>query len=654
MSKSLLSVTGVFILGGILLFLNGLSGLLFSSWSVDLTEQGLYTLSGGTKKILKSVTEPVTLRYYFSNTDAAQFPMLKIYGKRVQELLKEYERVSNGNITLEIYDPRPDTEDEEWAQKYGLTPLPLLEGSNVYFGLAGSNGLGEEDAIAMFDLQRQENLEYDITKLVYNLIRGKKPIIGILSGVPIKGEPLSPMEQVQGRREGNEPWVFVEQLENLYQVRHLEPSMKDVASDVDLLMVIHPKQLSDVALYAIDQYVLRGGKLFVAVDPYCQHDNPMPANPQNPAEMYMAERKSDLNRLLSSWGVELVKDKVVGDASLATQVSSGQGGQVVDFLVWLHLNQNNVNTNDIATNSLRDMVLPWSGALQLKPLDGITTEALLSSTDTAMLIEEEEYRFGGGEPKSLQQNYKKGSEKRILAARVSGKFKSNFPNGAPAGAAATDDAEKNEENMSSASKEHLKESSGMSNVVVVADVDFMADRFSVRSQNLFGQRLVSLINQNLVFVLNAVENLTGSNDLISLRSRGSFSRPFSKVQEIEREAQERWAQQEQLFQAQLNTTNQKIRQLQSQGGGEEAGGQVLTTEVFEEIKKLRQERSNVQKELREVRRKLREDKEALGVRLFLVNTFFMPMVLILGSLLWASVQRDKARKSRAQDNNANG
>ncbi len=643
MNKTLLSATGILVLGGILLFINALSSVVFRSAYVDLTEEGLYSLSEGSKNILESIEDPITLRYYFSRTDAAPYASLKLYAARVRDFLNEYQRHSGGKLSVEIYDPRPDTEEQEWAEKYGLSPIPDQLGRNLYFGLVGVNGRGQEGAIPIFNMQRQEFLEYDITKLIYSLMKAKKSVVGILTSLPIKGEPKNPFQQLEGQGEENDPWVFLSQLQDFYEVKHLVPTVTEIPNDVDLLMVIHPKDLKESTLYAIDQYVLSGKSLFVAVDPYCQLDQP-PQDPTNPAQAMMAEKSSTLNKLLSKWGVEMVEKKVVGDTRSSTKVNSGPGAPPTDYVVWLSLRKPNMNTSNIGTSALENVLLPWAGALEVKQKDGILSEVLLSSSEEAMLVNEDNYRFGGGDPGTLLRNYIRGGSKQNLAVSLQGKFKTAFPGGAPSAEAKSTEENAQSEMQSpapSSNAKHRTESEGNSHLVVIADVDFLGDRFSVASQRIFGRRLVSLINDNLVFLLNTVENLGGSDDLISIRSRGTYSRPFVKVQEIELRAQEKWQQEEMIWQAKLNDANQRLSQIQGEGG--EAAKTALSKEAVEEVRKLREDRQSIQKRLSEVRRNLREDKESLGTRLFFLNTFALPILLVLGTLLWHQV-RSKKRK----------
>lgn len=632
LQKSILSAAGVLILGIVLVLVNSIGANLFSRFYVDLTEEGLYTLSQGSRNILAKLKEPITIRFYLSRTDGARYPALKLYGDRVTDLLQQYERESNGMVTLESYDPRPDSDEESWAQKYGLTPLSMPSGEQLFFGLAAVNAQGDEEVIPIFNLARQEFLEYDISRLLNALSTEKKPVVGILSPLKMQGGEAHGQNPFQ-RPQQIDPWVLVSQLQNLADVQFLPVDTKDIPEAVRVLMVVHPKNLSQETLYAIDQFVMRGGNLFVAVDPYCNVDQP-PPDPQNPMAGMFAERSSDLKGLLPAWGVELVEKKVVGDINLATRVNAGDGPPA-PFVLWVSLVKESpdgselINRQNVLTSQLDSLVFPWPGALNLKKVEGIDSEVLLRTTRAATLFGEDDYRYGGGSPQALAQKYEPGTAPQIISARLTGKFKSNFK-------------ERPGEKKEGAAP-HLAESKETSSIVVVSDADFLSDMASVSAQRFLGTKLVSLLNDNIIFGANVVENLLGSADLISLRSRGQYTRPFTRVQAIEREAEERWKAEESALMAKLENANQRLNELQSSMGGK-GGEQVLTKAVMDELKRFRDERQEAQKRLREVRRNLRQDKERLGSSLFALNTFLVPILLVIGTLVTHRQRRPQKQK----------
>jgi len=414
-------------------------------------------------------------------------------------------------------------------------------------------------------------------------------------------------------------------------------------------MLVHPKELTEATLYAVDQFVMRGGKLFAFVDPFSQSDR-VPSDPQNPMAAMTADKSSNLNRLLEKWGVKQIEKKAVADIGLATKVNSGQIGAPKDFVLWLSLRGENLNRDDVSTSALDNLLLTWAAAFEITPVEGSKVETLLFSSERAMLVDEKDYRFGGGEPDNLLRNYVAGNKALVLGARVAGKLNSNFPDGKPAtpppAAPQAGEAPPPPPPPPTANRPHLKESVDQANVVVIGDVDFISDQYSLIAQSMFGRKFVTLLNHNLVFLQNMIENLSGSNDLISIRSRGRFSRPFTVVADIERNASLRWQQEETVLQAKLTAANQRLQQLQSsaqqQSGASTGSQQVFSKAVLDEIKQFREEKNDAQSRLREVRRNLRQDKESLGTRLFLVNTFVVPLALVVIAIYFALIRRRKS------------
>ena len=632
MHKSALSIGGISVLGLILILLNAVSGSLLSRFQLDLTEEGLYTLSQGSKNIVESIEDPITLRFYFSKTEGAKFPAIKLYGQRIVDMLREYERVSNGKILLEIADPRPDSEEEIWAEKYGLTPIPTPAGQAVYLGLAGVNSQGDEQTIPMFNVARQEALEYDITKMIFSLVNVEKMKVAVLSSLPVAGGANQAMPNPM-QPSPNSEWVFLSALKQLVELRQLEPSTESIAEDIDVLLLIHPKNLSERTLFAIDQYVMKGGHLLALVDPYSQADQP-PPNPSNPIAAVMAPRNSDLSKLLSGWGLEQSGTNVAADINLATQVIAGQArGQQQNFVLWLSLGKESMASDEVITSSLENMLLPWSGYFTPKELEGVTITPILTTSLKATSFKDTDYKFGGGNPQDLLQKYVPGNEELVLAARIQGKLKTNFPKGQP-----KPEGEEEDESSMSTFSDAIQETREPANIIVVADTDFISDQFAATVQNFFGQKLVSLRNDNLSFLQNAIENLGGNEDLIAIRSRGRFTRPFTKVNEIEQNAEAKWRQEEKVLQAKLESANARLRELQSASGPAESSQQLLSSAMLQEIEKFREDRRETQERLRRVRRNLRQDKEWLGQVLFLLNTFSIPLLLIIGYVLYSRMR----------------
>jgi ABC-type uncharacterized transport system involved in gliding motility auxiliary subunit len=585
---------GVFGLVLLLVLLNGVSRNLLSRYFIDFTEDRLYTLSQGTRNILASADRDVTLKYYYSKTDGGRYPTIKLFGSRILDLLRQYERYGGGRIKLEIYDPRPDSEDEEWADRYGLSSIPGQGGEKLFLGLVAVSSLGDEEAIPLFNFGRQEYLEYDISRALASVINPKKPVVGVLSSLELLGSPDKP----------DEGWIVFQQLQQTHQVTKVPTNTTAIDNDVDLLLVVHPKKFSDDTLFAIDQFVMRGGNLIAFLDPYANSDIEQQSNPENPFAGVTQDRSSNLNSLTKKWGVELIEGRVIADLELAARVQAGEG-EIRSFVVWPNLTRNQVDGSDLITSSLENLVLPWAGAFRITSQEGIKVETLLKSSSRSQLIEDVKVKFGGGEPDALLRNFVPGGEVYPLAVRLQGKLKSNYAESQRPGV--------------------LKEAESSANILLVSDVDMLSDRFSVQVQRIFGTKVAQPINDNLNFFLNSVENLLGSDDLVSIRSRGQFSRPFTVVELMEAQAQQRWQLEEMTLQAELNAANQRLSELQSKADS----NQILSKAVIEEIEKFKANRRDAQKRLREVRKNLRQDIEGLGQRLFLLNTFLVPVLLVL-------------------------
>jgi ABC-type uncharacterized transport system involved in gliding motility auxiliary subunit len=639
MKKSIFSISSIGLLAVIFLCVNGLSNAVLGRFSFDLSQEGLYSLSDGTKKIVRELKEPVVIRYYFSRLESVRDAGVQLYATRVRDLLHEYARVSRGMITLEEYDPQPDSEEEEWAQKYGLQPIPLPSGEKLYFGMVTSNASGDEEVIPLFNLNRQETLEYDITSSMYKITRETRPKIAILTPLKIdgSGQDLPP----QYAQQAQPAWIIATQLEALGEIQYLEPNVESIADDIDALVVLHPKNLSEQTRYAIDQHLMRGGTMLLAVDPYCAADS-AGIDQNNPMAFMTADRSSELNSLTKSWGVTLKEKSVLGDPDLATNVSAGRGQAPESFLVWLSYGPGLVddsgkplvNPDQVVTSEVGNLMFPWAGALDITEVEGVEVEPLIKTSPRAMLYPENELRMAAQNPTELRKKYRSGGDVQVLAARIHGTLTSSFP-GKPGGEGTAAMSEPGG---------HIPKGVKPATVIMLADVDFLADDYSASVQEVMGYRLVSLLNENLVFVQNAVEQLSGSDDLIALRSRGSFLRPFTKVRDIEARAESRWRSEEMRLQEERNAASSRLTELQNASG--QGGQAVFSQALLDEMRMLRERRQQAEQRLREVRWQLRRDKEALGSWLFVLNTFAVPSILIFAAvyLNWRAGSSRRARQ----------
>ena len=612
---------------------------------VDLTQNGLYTVSPGTASTLSKLQEPITLRLYFSRQPAAAYAGIVAYAERVRDLLQEYSALSRGKLIIEEIDPAPFTPAEDDAVSQGLTGAPTQEGDNVYFGLVGTNTLTGHEVIPFFDQQREEYLEYDLTSMIYKLSQPQKPKLGIMSALPLEAGAGGLQAALQGN---SQPYVIYQQLRDNYDIQMLDPVTTDrVPAGVGTLLVVHPANFTPSAQYAIDQFVMRGGHAIMFVDPLSES-----STQQSPAGGDDSQDKtsSSLPLLFTAWGIDFDATKIVADADLAQPVQfGGPGGQprVIDYIAWLRMTPANFNTSDPVTANLQMLNVASAGAL--KAHQGATTKFLpiLTSSSNAGLIDSILVRTVQN-PSDLLRRFAPTGEKFVIGARVSGPAKTAFPNGAPAATpkspTGTNDASKPDAGPLPA---QVKESKNI-NVVVVADTDLFEDRFWVQTQNLLGQHIAVPSADNGALVMNAVENMMGSNDLISLRTRERSARPFVLVEQLRRNAESRFLAEEQQLQEKVTATEASLRQLQGQNPQSQTPGAtpVLSKEQQAQIEKFRHDLVATRASLRQVQANLRENVEALGTTLAFLNIALIP-ILIGAAAIVVSFLRQR-RRARAR------
>ena len=591
-----LALLGVLFIGLIALANRGLRGA-----RMDLTANKLYTLAPGSRNIVGNLKEPVNLYFYFSSKAADQFPPIKNYAVRVREFLQELAARSNGKLRLQVIDPEPSSEDEDRASEAGLRALPIgAGGETLYFGLAATNATDGKANIEFFDYQKERFLEYDVVKLIQQLATPKKAVVGWLTGLPMAGS----FDQQAGRP--TDPWVILEQAQQQYDVRMLDSKLTQIEPAVDVLVIVHPKNLPPPALLAIDQFALRGGRILLFVDPSAEGDTEG-AEPGNPLGAMGVDRKSNFAPLLAAWGVDFDNAKVLGDRGLGLSVTVRQGAAPTRHIGVIGLRDANLTREDVVTGGLRSIILYSAGVI--KPAKGATTrfEPLLRSSMDAALLGGEKFQMLM-DPAVLLDGFKPQGQFSI-AARVSGAVNSAFPGQAP-----------------------LKTSSKPLNAIIVADSDLLQDFLWLESNSLFGQRVVTPTANNGDFVLNSLENLAGSNDLISLRGRGSYSRPFDRVEDLRRSAESRFRDQEQRLDAELATTEQKLAELQSRRS--DTAATILSAEQKAELDRFGAERSRIRRELRTVKLDLNRDIEALGRNVKLFNIVAWPLLVAGLALLY--------------------
>lgn len=601
------------------------SNELFKGVRFDLTENNLYTLSDGTKRILKNIDEPVSLYFYFSDQATASVPSLRDYANRVREMLEEFEGAGRGKLRLSVIDPLPFSEDEDRASQFGLQGIQLGSTPDpVYLGLAGTNSVGDEEIIGFFQPDKEAFLEYDIAKLVNTLANPERNVVGLVSGVSMTGDFDPQTQRMQP------PWVVYQQAGQLFEIRELGTDFDAVPDDVGILWIVQPKGLSSETQYAIDQFVMRGGPALIFVDPVAGVDaTPAEGMPQG---MPPSPQSSDLPLLFEGWGIGFSTEDVVADAELALPINTGMGGRAVRHYGYLGIEGNYLNGDDIVTAELSSVNAAMAGRFGLADESEATVEPLLTSSPASSLIPASRFAFLP-DPAQLQDGFVMSGEQMTVAARVGGTLRSAFPNGNPSADPGSGDA---------GAADHLAVSGSPVNLVIVADVDMLSDPMWVQVQNFFGQQIANAFASNGAFVVNALENLAGGSDLITVRSRGSFSRPFTKVDELQARAETQFRETERRLQQELAEAERRLGELQS--SREDTGSLLMTDEQQAEIDRFIDQRASIRKELRAVQRGLDEDIENLGTRLKVINIGLMPALLTVAVLFAVWRRQRRARR----------
>ncbi len=614
-----LALLAVLFIGFIILSNYGLRGL-----RADLTENRLYTLAPGTRNILAGLDEPINLYLYFSRAAGERAPRLKTYGDRVRELLEEMAARSKGKIHLQTIDPAPFSADEDRAAEFGLQAIPTgTAGETFYFGLAGTNSTDGREAINLFNPEQEEFLEYDVAKLVVELARPKKPVIGVLTTLPM-GSDFNPMTG-----QARDPWAVMSQLEQLFTVRTPSTDVASIDADVDVLMVVHPKALSQGTLFAIDQFVLRGGRALIFVDPQSEAD-PVGQQHGNPYAAMGANRSSTLEPLFKTWGIEFDSRQAIGDLQHALMLG-GRTGEPQRHIAFLGLDRSNLNAKDVITAALDNLNVATAGGFKLAKDSALTLEPLVQTSELAGPLPVERLAMAF-EPASLRDGFQPTGQRYVMAARLSGKLKTAFPDGKPAAEAPA--VPLGDEPAV------LKESAEPVNIVLVADTDLLTDMMWVQRDSFFGQRFAQAFANNGDLVLNALDNLTGNSDLISIRGRASFVRPFERVEELRRQAEDRFRSKERELEEELRTTEQKLTALQTSRNDQSS--LILSPEQEQELNRFQEQKVRIRKDLREVRHGLDRDIERLGTVLNVINIALVPLLLSILALVAVAWRRRRA------------
>jgi len=572
---------------------------------IDLTDGKLYTLSDGTKKVLRNLQSPVKIKLYISQGESVPV-QLRSFAQRVEDLVREFKSVAGSNLVIERYNPKPDSEEEDAAQLDGIDPQQLVTGEQFYLG-ASITQLDRKQTLPAISPQRERLLEYDLVRAISRVGSTERPKIGLMAGLPVLGEKFNPFT-----RQSSEPWVLANELKSQFDVKEVPVTAKEIEKDINVLLLVHPKDFQPEQEYALDQFVMRGGKLIVFVDPYAYFDQQpsMPGVPPMPSS-------SNLPTLFKAWGIEFDPGKVIAD------VVFGSGGGARYTPTVLSLNRTAFSRDDVVTGSIETLLYAFGGAFGVKPVDGIKVTELVHSSPNSMLVDNSNATKSGDE---ATRAFKPAGKAMPLALRLTGKFKTAFPDGLK------------EKDKPLPNTPALRES-GDNSVILVADVDMLADGAAVDIQDVFGRKIVVPSNGNLAFALGMVEQFASGNELISLRSRASSFRPLTVVRELEAEAQKQYFGKIQALEDELQKTNAKLQELQKAQGGAGKNAQILTPEQQAELDRFRKRVAETRLELKEVRRSLRQDAESLVFFTKIVNIALMPILVALVGLGIALIRR---------------
>jgi len=624
----LFSVVGVVALLVILIALNLLGN--FSKFRWDLTENHLYTLSQGSQRIVQKLDTPVEIRFYYSKDNASTPVYLRTYAQEVEDLLSEFQQASRGKIKIVKLDPKPDSDAEDSARLDGVEGQTVNLNDKVYLGLAVSC-LDAKTAIPFLSPGRESLLEYDVSRAISSVANPKKAVIGVMSALPVLGRN-SPMMMMQ-RQQGSAPWVFAQELKENYTVREVPLTADKIDDDISVLLLCYPKGITDSAQYAIDQFLLRGGKMVALLDPFSFVDFQMSGQ----AGMMGGEGFSaSLDKLLKAWGINFTSNQVVADPAFATKIQRESNVVQSDPSV-LSLTADAINRSDPLGAASNDVLFPFAGAFLGTPAAGLKEEVLISSSEQSSLIDAVTVQMGSD---AVRKALKPAHTRYPLAVRLTGKFKTAFPDGKPAASPAESpnpSATPTPTPSASSTSAPLKEATNEGVVVLIGDADFAFDTIAGNEQQVLNQTVFSPTNGNLNFIESSVEMLAGDSNLMSIRSRASANRPFLVVNQMEAAAEQRYQSKIDELENSIAQTKQKLAALQSTNPSDQKT--VLSPQQQAEIKKFRENEAKSDKELKQVRKDLRQEIDSLQNTLKWINIAAVPLLITLAGLGFAIFKR---------------
>jgi len=625
----LYSAVGVLAMGLILIAVNVITGAF--KQRVDLTKEQAYTLSAGTRAILGKLDTTVKIRFYCTRVEGAtpESVYLNAYAKRVEDLLSEYKQAARGKLIVEKFDPQPDSDAEDSARLDGIEGQPLRETERFYLGLSVSL-LDEKQAIPFLDPNRERLLEYDLSRAITRVVTPEKPVVGIMSPMPVFGMPSNPMMARMGQQ-GQQPWAIVTELKNDFNVKRIGMDVDRIDDDIKVLLVIHPREITDKAQFAIDQFIMRGGKLIAFLDPLPMVDS----REQNQMMGNIPNSGSSLDKLLKAWGIAFDTAKVVADMNFKMQLG-GRGGAPQEAPAVLSLTPEGINSDDIITSQIDNLWLPYAGAFSGTPAQGLKETVLLKSTKDSQLVDGFMANLSG---ENILKEFKPSGTVYALAIRLSGKFKTAFPNGKPEDKKDDDKKDADKKPEEKKADDSLKETKQDNVVILVGDADMIYDSVALRQvQSPFGTMSMAM-NGNLNFAQNAVEQMTGDSNLIAVRSRAVQNRPFTLVKKMQAEAEENYRSKIKELEDSLADTQRQLSELQQK---KEKGQRfILSPEQQAALDNFRKKEAEVKVKLKDERKKLRRDIDSLENRLKWFNIAAVPVLVSASGLTLAFYKRKR-------------
>ena len=632
------SLTGLVIAAVLFVAVNTLFDASVPGARVDLTEDRLFTLSEGTHEVLAAIDEPVELHYFYSERLGRELPFYASYSRRVRDLLSEIVAASGGKVILNERNPESFSDEEDRAVALGVQGIPVDQGGElVYFGLAGVNSVDDVELIPFFQPERENLLEYDLAQMFHALSNPEPTVVGVMSSLPIMGD-------MRAAQQGSVsiPWGMARQLRTLFDTINLPQSIDELPERINVMMVVHPDTLSDRVQYELEQFLFRGGRAIFFMDPRSESDSTI--GPDD-----ISTSANSLQRLFQHWGIEVPDGQLTGDRTMAWRVNAGTAQRVIpaDYLVWLAVSGENMDQDDPVTSQLPLLNIASAGYITRNEDSPLAMEPLITSSENSASVSVDDVRGITPDILGLLDKFEPDANTYVIAARLSGEVETAFPDGPPDRV-----IKKSEEDLKEdPDRPQLMKSEGPINLIVVADSDLIEDRFWIRKQSFFGREVEQPIASNANFVINAVSNLGGSDELIGLRSRGVSQRPFDRVNELQKQAELRFRDKERELQDKLKELEDKIAQLKGVETKTDATtGEIkvelsLTSEQTEALETLRREMISIRKQLRDVQRGLREDVENLEAWLKFVNIGLVPLVVAAIAIILGTVQVARRRRS---------